>query len=144
MIRRLLLMIMLAALGILLSSELDHVWWASVMAGVTFGEPYGINLLVIAGWVPSLLVFACLGAALARFTDRSTTVQWAAGLGVLGSAYWFHSSQLLFPEGPAIIDVAWAYSQGLVPIFASVIGWWLLRRANKAPHPTPKNGAAGL
>lgn len=137
-------MIILAALGVWLSAELDHIWWENMMSGVTFGEPYGMNLLTIVGWVPSLLVFACLGAAFARLAEPTTTVRWAAGLGALGSAYRFCSSQLLFPEGPAIIDAAWAYSQYLVPLFASVIGWWLLRRANKAPHPTPKSGAAGL
>lgn len=132
MMHRLFLMIMLAALGIWLSAALDHVWWESMISGVTFDEPYGINLLTIVGWVPSLLVFACLGAAFARFAEPATTVRWSAGLGALGSTYWFYSSQLLFPEGPAIIDVAWAYSQGLVPIYSSVIGWWLLRRANKS------------
>jgi hypothetical protein len=136
MMNHLFLMIVLAALGIWLSATLDHMWWESVISGVTFGEPYGIDLLTIVGWVPSLLVFACLGAAFARVVEPATTVRWTAGLGALGSAYWFYSSQLYFPESPATIDVAWAYSQGLVPLFASVIGWWLMRRANKAPHPT--------
>ena len=141
---RLLLMIMLAALGVWLSAVLDHMWWETVISGVMFGEPYGIDLLSIVGWVPSLLVFACLGASFAKFSDPATTVRWAAGLGALGSAYWFFSNQVVFPERPAIIDSAWAYSPGVVPLAASVVGWWLVRRANKAPHPTPENGAAGL
>lgn len=136
-------MTMLAALGVWLSAVLDHMWWESVISGVTFGKPYGIYLLSIVGWVPSLLVFACLGASFARFADPATTVRWAAGLGALGSAYWFFSSQVVFPERPAIIDSAWAYSPGVVPLAASVVGWWLVRRASKGPHPAPEDGAVG-
>jgi hypothetical protein len=135
---------MLAALGVWLSAALDHMWWGSMISGVTLGEPYGINLLTIVGWVPSLLVFACLGAAFAKFANPATTVRWAAGLGALVSASWFLSTQVVFLERAAIIDSAWAYSPGFVPLAASVVGWWLVRRANTAPHPTPKNGAAGL
>lgn len=144
MTKRAFMMIVLSAIGMWLSMELDHIWWERVMSGASYNEPYGISLVSVIGWIPSLFVFICLGAVLAKLAEPSASIWWAVGLGVLGSTFWFFATQFVFPADPALVDIVWAYSPGIVPILASVIGWWMLRRANTAPHPTPKNGAAGL
>ena len=140
MIKRTILMIVFALVGVWISVWLGYVWTENVISSITFKEHYGVNLLAIALWLPSLFVFLLLGAAFTKLAKVTNQYYWPLGLGVLASAYSFSIRKVIFAEEPSLVDLAWSYSEVVIPVFASMLGWWVYRRANKSLQPTAKSG----
>ena len=102
----------------------------------TFGEYFGIDLLTVAGWAPSLLVFLLAAAAYTKLTRTVASFHWSLGLGVLGAIGWLMTIQVMFVATPSIAEVAWAYSLSAMPIVGSILGWWLVKALTKSVELT--------
>jgi hypothetical protein len=133
-------MIIFALGGVWISVWLGYIWTENVISGLTFKEYFGINLLAVTLWIPSLIVFLILGAVFTKLTKVTNKYYWPLGLGVLASAYWFSMRKVIFIEKPSILDLTWGYSEVFIPIIASLLGWWVYRRASKSLQPTAQSG----
>lgn len=140
MIKRTALLIGFAFAGVWLSVWLGYIWTEKVLSGITFREYYGINLLAIALWPPSLLVFLVIGAAFTNLAKVTDLYYWPLGLGVVASTYAFSIRTVIFADEPSMVDLGWSYSEMFIPIVATMLGWWVYRRANKSLQPTAESG----
>ena len=128
-------MIAFALVGVWTSQWLGYIWTESLVFGTTFKDYYGVNLLAVALWIPSLVVFVIFGAAFAASAKITRKYYWPLGLGIIASAYWFSLTEIVFAKEPSLIDLAWSYSGVFVPIPGSVLGSWMYRRAMESLNP---------
>jgi hypothetical protein len=133
-------MVLFAIGGVWLSVGLIYIWTAVVISGMIFKDYYGLRLLIIALWIPSLFVFLALGASFTALAKTIDHCYWALGLGALASVYWLNIRRVTFAEPPSTADLLWSYSQVFVPFFASMLGWWGYGRAKKLLRPTDTTG----
>ena len=132
MIKRVIIIAALSLLGTFSSMWLGHVWTNSVLSNFTFSDHYGLNTLAMAMWLPTIVIFLVIGAVQKRLFRYTGNYGWPFSLGVVSALIWLSLRKTIFVEEPSVADVLWAYSELVMPVVACMLGWLIVKTANKS------------
>jgi hypothetical protein len=132
MTKRLIITVALSFLGTFISMWIRPVWTNSVLSNFTFSEYHGLNTLMMAIWLPTIIVFMIIGAVLKFLLRNTENYVWPFSLGGSSALIWLYLRTTIFVKEPSFVDVLWAYSELAMPIVGCVLGWLICKTANKS------------
>ena len=139
MIKRIFSIVFLSIIGYTSSIWAGFYWTNTILSNYTFTESYGINTLVIATWLATLVIFTVVGVILKIIHKENNKYKIPISLGILSGIIWFIMQKTIFIQSPTIIDMIWSYSELLMPLIGSTLGWFIYKITNKQLHPTQKD-----